>query len=384
MSDDIIIIGSGFAARQLVKNLRQRNKDITIRLIAADSCDEYNKPDLSHIASQRLSADDLTRVVADEFAAQNGVLLHANTQVTHIDAVRRTITTSNGVFSYGKLVLALGAEAIVPDFEGAELMITLNSQQAYRQSQEVLQKASHVVLTGGGLIGTELAMDLNRAGKKVTVIDRASHLLSSLMPAEVSARLQQHLCQSGVDMYLNSQISAVGKQEGGLNVLLRDGRTVSCDAAICAIGLKPNTALAAAAGLETRRGIVVDSGLATSNPDIFALGDCAEVEGKCLPYLQPAQLAAMTLARNLTGERAALVLPAALIKVKTPDCPFQLAGNTGSKDLLWQMQLSPRGLVAKGYSAAGDLTGFVVTEEETKQAFPLVKQLGTPAPDTQS
>ncbi|WP_034917325.1 NADH:flavorubredoxin reductase NorW [Erwinia sp. 9145] len=384
MSDDIIIIGSGFAARQLVKSLRQRDKDVTIRLIAADSADEYNKPDLSHVFSQRLSADDLTRVVADEFAAQNGVLLHKNTQVISISPDRHTVTTANGVFPYGKLVLALGAEAVVPDVEGAEQMITLNSQQAYRQSQATLQKAAHIVLAGGGLIGTELAMDLNRAGKKVTMIDRASHLLSSLMPPEISARLQQHLLQAGVDMYLNSNLLAVKKHENALEVELDGERVIRCDAVVCAVGLKPNIALAAAAGLETRRGIVVDVCLATSNPDIFALGDCAEMEGKLLHWLQPARLAAMSLARTLTGERVSLMLPAMLIKIKTPDCPFQLAGDTGSKDLLWQMQVNQQGLVAKGYSASGALTAFVVSEDQMKQAFPLLKQLGTPAPDTQS
>lgn len=375
MSTDIVIVGSGFAARQLVKHLRLRDKAVTIRLIAADSCDEYNKPELSHVFSQRLNADALTRERAETFAEQNNLLLNRNTRVTAIDPASHRLATSEGDFTYGKLVLATGAEALVPAFPGSELMITLNSQQAFRTAQDKLHNARRVLLLGGGLIGTELAMDLNHAGKTVTLVERAASLLASLMPAEVSARLQHCLLNAGVDLRLHNELTALTLQNDALEATLSNGQQIECDAAICAVGLRPNIALAREAGLHTRRGIVVDDTLSTSYPDIFSLGDCAEISGQLMPYLQPAQMAALTLAKNLTGSTETLHLPAMLIKVKTPDLILHLAGNTTAPDLLWQMSFGPQGMVARGINPSGALEAFVVSEGEMKQAFALLKQL---------
>lgn len=375
MSSDIVIVGSGFAARQLIKNLRQHNKEVPVRLIAADSCDEYHKPELSHVFSLGQRADDLTRVTAAEYAEKNNIMLHPHTRVTRIDAAAHRIETSAGAFSFGKLVLATGAEALVPPVTGSELMYTLNSQQEYRQCEANLQDAKRVLLIGGGLIGTELAMDLNRAGKQVTLVDRSGSLLSALMPPEISARLQHCLLQAGVEMRFNCKLASLARYHDTLVATLSNGQQITCDAVVCAIGLRPNLALAQQAGLATRRGIVVDDRLTTSHPDIFALGDCAEIQGKLMPYLQPAQLAAMTLAKNLTGNSVSLTMPAMLVKVKTPDLPLHLAGNTGDADLNWEMQFSKAGIVAKGLDAVGQLKAFVVSEAHMKQALPLLKQL---------
>ena len=232
-----------------------------------------------------------------------------------------------------------------------------------------------MLLIGGGLIGTELAMDLNRAGKQVTLVDRSGSLLSALMPPEISGRLQHRLTLAGVEMRFNCELSSLARHHDTLIATLNNGQQIACDAAVCAIGLRPNIALAQQAGLETRRGIVVDDRLTTSRPDIFALGDCAEIQGKLMPYLQPAQLAAMTLAKNLTGNSASLSLPAMLVRIKTPDLPLHLAGNAGDAELNWEMQFSKAGIVAKGLDAAGQLKAFVVSEDHMKQALPLLKQL---------
>ena len=144
---------------------------------------------------------------------------------------------------------------------------------------------------------------------------------------------------------------------------------------VCAIGLLPNLALAREAGLQTRHGIVVDDHLATSDPAIFALGDCAEIQGRLWPYLQPAQLAAMTLAKNLTGAQERLRLPPMLIKVKTPDLPLHLAGEATDPDLHWAIEAGRDGLVACGRDDQQQLRAFVVSEGRMKQAFLLLKQL---------
>ena len=216
MSHGIVIIGSGFAARQLVKNIRKQDANVPLTVIAADSMDEYNKPDLSHVISQNQRADDLTRQTAREFAEQFNLRLFTYTWVTDIDADAHVVNAKDKTWQYAKLVLATGASAFVPPVEGRELMVTLNSQQEYQASETLLRDATRVMIVGGGLIGTELAMDFCRAGKSVTLVDHAASTLSALMPAEVSSRLQHRLTDMGVHLLLKSQLQSLSKTETGI------------------------------------------------------------------------------------------------------------------------------------------------------------------------
>ena len=156
---------------------------------------------------------------------------------------------------------------------------------------------------------------------------------------------------------------------------LSNGRQISTDVIIASIGLKPDTTLAAQAGLRVDRGIEVDERMCTSDPHIFAVGDCAQIQGKLLPFLQPIQLSAMTLARNVLGGDEQVEFPAMLVKIKTPEMPLHLAGETNRKDLQWQISLESQGLVAKGLDMAGQLRAFVVSEDQMKNAFALLRQL---------
>lgn len=130
MSRGIVIIGSGFATRQLVKNIRKQDANVPLTLIAADSMDEYNKPDLSHVISQSQRADDLTRQSAGEFAEQFNLRLFPHTWVTDIDADAHVVKSQEQQWPYDKLVLATGASAFVPPITGRELMLTLTANKS--------------------------------------------------------------------------------------------------------------------------------------------------------------------------------------------------------------------------------------------------------------
>lgn len=375
MSHGIVIIGSGFAARQLVKNIRKQDANVPLTLIAADSMDEYNKPDLSHVISQSQRADDLTRQTAGEFAEQFNLRLFPYTWVTDIDAAAHCVKAKDKQWHYDKLVLATGASAFVPLIEGHELMLTLNSQQEYKACETTLRDAQRVMIVGGGLIGTELAMDFCRAGKSVTLVDHAASILSALMPAEVSSRIQHRLTDMGVHQLLKSQLQSLTKTDTGIRATLDRNRSVEIDVVVAATGLRSETALARRAGAETHLGVKVDSYLQTTQPDIYALGDCAEINGQVLPFLQPIQISAMYLAKNLLGTSTPLKLPAMLVKVKTPELPLHLAGETQRQDLNWQITLETQGMVARGMDNDGQLRAFVVSEDRMKEAFALLKSL---------
>ncbi len=387
MSNGIVIIGSGFAARQLVKNIRKQDASIPLTLIAADSMDEYNKPDLSHViisqgqrAETTLPARRQVNLPSSLICAcfrteQFNLRLFPHTWVTDIDAEAHVVKSQNNQWQYDKLVLATGASAFVPPVPGRELMLTLNSQQEYRACETQLRDARRVLIVGGGLIGSELAMDFCRAGKAVTLIDNAASILASLMPPEVSSRLQHRLTEMGVHLLLKSQLQGLEKTDSGILATLDRQRCIEVDAVIAATGLRPETALARRAGLTINRGVCVDSYLQTSNADIYALGDCAEINGQVLPFLQPIQLSAMVLAKNLLGNNTPLKLPAMLVKIKTPELPLHLAGETQRQDLRWQINTERQGMVARGVDDADQLRAFVVSEDRMKEAFGLLKTL---------
>ncbi|MGY3886395.1 NADH:flavorubredoxin reductase NorW [Aeromonas aquatica] len=373
---EIVVIGSGFAAQQLVKSLRKLDGERPIRLITADSGDEYNKPDLSHVVSRGGSAAAMTRLSGSEFAEQQRITLLPHCPVLGIDPARRTLLTAQGSFPYGQLVLATGASAARPDMPGGEHLVTLNSQREYAAAEASIRQARRIMILGAGLIGCELAMDMASDGREVTLLDLAESPLSSLLPAALSQPLLQALREQGVRLQLGLGIAGIDAQPGdGWRVTLSDGRTCEQDLVIAAIGLRPNLALAQGAGLAVGRGILIDDLLRTSDPHIFALGDCVQWRGQLLPFLQPIVLGASALARTLLGTPTPLTLPPMLVKVKTPRYPLQLAGRTQGEDLAWQCHWNSHGMVAEARGADGELCGFVVGGDKMSAAFPLLRQL---------
>lgn len=375
-SREIVVIGSGFAAQQLVKSLRKLDGERPIRLITADSGDEYNKPDLSHVVSRGCAAAAMTRLSGAAFAEQQRITLLPHCPVLGIDPVRRLVLTGQGEFPYSQLVLATGASAARPDMAGSEFLVTLNSLQEYAAAEASIRQARRILVLGAGLIGCELAMDMASDGREVTLLDLADSPLGTLLPAALTQPLQQALRAQGVRLQLGLGIAGIDAQPGdGWRVTLSDGRTCEQDLVIAAIGLRPNLALAQGAGLAVGRGILIDDLLRTSDPHIFALGDCAEWQGQLLPFLQPIVLGASALAKTLLGTPTPLTLPPMLIKVKTPRYPLQLAGRTQGEDLAWQCHWNQHGMVAEARGADGELCGFVVGGDKMSAAFPLLRQL---------
>ncbi|MGA9617171.1 MAG: FAD-dependent oxidoreductase, partial [Serratia proteamaculans] len=158
-------------------------------------------------------------------------------------------------------------------------------------------------------------------------------------------------------------------------VTLGNGRQLSVDAAIASVGLRPNVGLARQANLQVNHGIRVNNRLQTSQIDVYALGDCAEIDGQLLPFLQPIQFSAMALAKNLLGAEEGVKLPAMLVKVKTPNLPLHLAGETHRQDLSWNIVAEQQGMIAKGFDRQQQLRAFIVSEDHMKLAFGLLKEL---------
>ena len=377
MNQSVVIIGSGFASYQLVKALRKQDAERPITVITANNGDEYSKPDLSHVFTKKQQAADLVKMSGEDFARELNINLMSFTRVEAIEPEQQYLIANGERIDYGKLVLAMGARPFVPAISGnaAETVITLNSLEDYQLYQQKLNLAKRVLVIGAGLVGTEIAMDLLSAGREVVLTDRASQIMPGLLPEYLSSRLFQTLSAKSCAIELDAQVSGLNRVSEDIEVQMADGKQFRVDAVISAVGLKPATKLAEEAGLQVNKGIVVNPQLQTSNPDIYALGDCAEIEGKVLPFLQPIMLSANTLAKNLLGQSTSLMLPAMLVKVKTPLLPMQLSGKTSGDDLSWKIDASNEGMLARAFNDNDELVGFIATEAMMPKAFPLLREL---------
>jgi nitric oxide reductase FlRd-NAD(+) reductase len=377
MSSPVVIIGSGFAAYQLVKSIRRLSNEQAIIVITAGSGDDYVKPELSHVFSKKLTAQAMVKQTGTDFAAEYNITLMNNSYVSDINRIEKTVSCNGIEIAYDNLVLATGAQSFVPFIDGdaANDIITLNSLDEYQQSQVQLANAKSVLVVGAGLVGTEIAMDLAIANYDVILSDRADALLPSLLPEFVSSQLYQTMRRQGVNLQLGNELSKMTKAADGIEVSFKNGYISNVDCVLCAAGLKPNTLLASQGGLAVNRGVIVDKQLRTNDPHIFAIGDCAEIDGKHLAFLQPIILSANALAKTLTGTVTEVMFPAMLVKVKTPLLPIQLSGNTTAADANWQVEVTTSGMTAKAYDSAEQLIGFVVTEGYMKNAFPLLRAL---------
>ncbi|MCF7361742.1 MULTISPECIES: NADH:flavorubredoxin reductase NorW [Vibrio] len=376
MQTPIVIIGSGFAAYQLIKTVRRMDAHIPIQVFTAEDGAEYNKPDLSHVFSRKQTASDLVVKSGDVFAKEHNIELFANTKVEKVDVYTQQVTANGQVYPYGKLVFATGAKAFVPPMngDGVRDVLTLNSLQEYQAAETHISRAKRVLIIGGGLIGVEIAMDLATSGKNVTVIEPNTRLLANLIPEFIALPIERQLKQQGVQLALETSVVAVDRSESGSTATLSSGRTVETDIVISAAGLCANTQLAKEAAIRVNKGIVVDSRLQTSTHNVFALGDCVEIQERMMPYLQPIVLSANVLGKQLLGQDAELVLPPMMVKVKTPSYPIQLAGTVNGVEN-WEVSISAPGIVAKATDDNGHLVGFVVTSEQVTQAFPLLREL---------
>ena len=380
--ENIVIVGGGFAALQTIKMLRKADQNIAITMVTADAGIEYSKPNLSHVFSQAQTPQQLAVNTAQQLAEQYNVVIKTNVWVSEVNTEQQFVVAGDDVIPYSKLVLATGATPFIPPAEGLnpEATITLNSLEEFEKHKAQIDVAKRITVIGGGLIGVELALDLQTSGKDVTIIEPASYLLNSLVPPFVSLELERELTKAGVTVETDSAICRATYLNDGVRLQTTSSRLIKTDVVIAAAGLKPNTALAKQAGIDVSRGILVDETMRTNIKNVYAIGDCIEIQGRVMAYLQPAILSANVLAKQLTTGEAKLSLPHMITKVKTPSYPIQLAGRDIHTAQSWETRFEPNGLIAKGFNEENRLVGFIVTGEHTKAAFPLLKELQTSSP----
>ena len=366
----IVIIGSGMAGYTFAREFRKLNPEQELLMICADDAVNYAKPTLSNAIAGNKAPEQIALGDAAKMAAQLNMRIEADTWVKSIDSDKHELSLEkNGqtfTQSYAKLVLAVGANpirlAIAGD--GSEDIHVVNSLIDYRQFRDNLaqRKDKRVVILGAGLIGCEFANDLLHSDYDITVIDLAPQPLGRLLPHHVAAAFKTNLEQAGIKFALATTVEKITKVNNGSDyaVTLANGQTLVADIVLSAIGLQPNTALAQTANIQTSRGIITNTLLETSQADIYALGDYAEMNGTLLPFVMPIMQQARALAKTLSGQTTTVHYPAMPVAVKTPAAPLTVLPAPLNVEVTWETEEFDDGMLAKATDNTGTLRGFVL------------------------
>lgn len=381
--EQVVILGGGMAGWAAAEALRERDPDCPIVLVTHCGADVYPKPQLSSAAARGKTPQALITRSGTEQATRQRISLVAHTRVLDIDRQRRRLITPRGGLPYGRLVLALGGHQPRPALAGnaAGSVLQVNDLADYRRLRTRIDALApaRVVILGAGLIGCEFADDLSAAGHDVTLIDQAARPLARLLPPPLAERLANALRRRRVALHTGSTLGELRYINSGsensenetLQATLGSGEEITADVVISALGLEPSTRLARQAGLSIGSGIRVDDQLRTSDPAIFALGDCAQHRGQLTPFVQPLRAQAKVIGSVLAGHEAHYTGHTSAIVIKTPCLPLAVYPPLVRGE--WIPQGEDNNIYAH-YSGA-DLTGFILAGIATSDVHSFEAQL---------
>lgn len=273
----IVVIGAGQAAGQAAASLRQEGYEGEITIIGDEAQAPYQRPPLSKAYLSGEVGLDRVLVRPENFYADKGINLQTGVRVESINRADKTIATSTGsTLSYDKLLISTGSRPRIlniqgSDLEGLHYLRTVDDVDGIRTAMEA---AKNVCIVGGGYIGLEVAAVAKKAGHNVTVLEMEDRILQRVTTAEMSEFYHALHTGRGVDIRVNTMVSGFAGENGRVTSVLCGDESIPADLVIVGIGIIPNVELAEAAGLTCDNGIVVNDHCQTSDPDIYAAGDC--------------------------------------------------------------------------------------------------------------
>ncbi len=316
----LVVVGNGMApGRALEKLMELAPGAFDVTILNAEPRVNYDRIMLSPVLSGERTYEEIV-IHGDGWYVEHGVMLYKGHKVVDIDRAGKTVSSAEGVtVPYDKLIIATGSLPIVIPVPGHDLAGVLT----YRDLDDVhamllaARRGGRAVVIGGGLLGLEAAAGLREQGMDVTVL----HLMPTLMERQLDPAAG-HLLQNAVEARgIRVITKANTKSIAGCNILLgparvetvhlEDGTVLPADIVVMAVGIRPNVGLAKAAGIGVNRGIVVDTTMRTSDPDIFALGECAEADGQVFGLVAPLYEMANVVAAQLAGDASAAFKPSA-------------------------------------------------------------------------
>ncbi|MFI5566718.1 NAD(P)/FAD-dependent oxidoreductase [Streptomyces sp. NPDC051740] len=326
-NERVVVIGSGLAGVRLARRLGELGTPVT--LIGEEEHRPYNRVLLAEVLAGRYSPEVIALPAPAELT---------RARVTGIDRAARTVGCADGsVIAYDRLVLATGSNPVLPPLRGlfTEDHELPEGVHAFRTLDDCLGLAEAVrpgvraVVIGGGLLGVSAARALAVRGAQVVLAQQSERLMERQLDPAASKLVRRHLTDLGVEVHTECRVRDVRCVGGAVrSVEMADGYALDADLVVLACGVHPRTGLAQAAGLDVRKGVVVDDELRTSDPYIHAIGDCVQHAGTVYGLATPALEQADALAALLAGDSGARYTGTRSLTRLTltgPDSPFDLA-----------------------------------------------------------
>ncbi|MFY9841084.1 MAG: FAD-dependent oxidoreductase [Xanthobacteraceae bacterium] len=308
----LVVVGNGMAGVRTVEELLSHAHDrFDITVIGAEPHPNYNRILLSSVLSGERTLDEIV-INPHRWYEEHRIRLIAGKPVTAIDRSARQVTLIDGrAISYDKLVLATGSKPLAPPIPG----LSLPNVRAFRDiadAEAMIEAARRyrcAVVIGGGLLGLEAAWGLKRRGMSVAVV----HLMPTLMDRQLDTAagelLRRDLDARGIAFFTGSQAEEIIGSDRAEAVGLAEGRRIAADLVVLAVGIQPNIDLACAAELDVNRGILVGDDMATSDPDVYAVGECIEHNGRVFGLVAPIWEQAKVCGARLAGDTVAAYVP---------------------------------------------------------------------------
>ena len=304
-----VIIGGSAAAIGCIEGVRSVDKTGEIILITGETEWNYSRPLISYLLEGKTTRDKMW-CRPDSFFTRNGVTVKAGVLATALDAGDRTVRLSTGErLAYDRLLAATGSRPVVPPIPGLETVERTFCFQTLSDASalaEALRPESRVLILGAGLTGVKCAEGIRGLCAQIAIADLAPRVLPAVLDDTAAAMVQARMEEKGVRFYLNDSAAAFR----GNTARLQSGTELEFDVLVTAVGVRPNTQLVADAGGAVDRGILVDGRCATTLPDVYAAGDCAQGydavsgEKRMLPLWPNAVLQGETAGINMAGGRA--------------------------------------------------------------------------------
>jgi nitrite reductase (NADH) large subunit len=310
----LVVIGNGMAGARFVEDLLARGggNQFDIVMFGDEPYGNYNRILLSGVLSGTHHAQDIF-INPLAWYEENDIRLHAGVRIEWIDRVGKQVIGAGGMIEpYDKLVIATGSSPFVPPMAGLKseegegykngvfVFRTLDDCDGIAKYAETAQRA---VVIGGGLLGLEAARGLINRGLETQVVHLMGHLMEVQLDGQAGRMLKRSMTEMGVQVHLEKQTTAILGNGHVTGLQFKDGSALDCDLVVISAGIRPNTQLAKDAGLAVERGIVVDDGMTTSDPDVYAVGECAQHRGMTYGLVAPLWEQTAVLAERLTGRK---------------------------------------------------------------------------------
>ncbi|MGY1743831.1 MULTISPECIES: nitrite reductase large subunit NirB [unclassified Blastococcus] len=307
----LVVVGNGMAGARLVEEVLERGggEQFRITVFGDEPHGNYNRIMLSPVLAGESSEDEIV-LNSHDWYADNGVELRAGVRVQRADTAAKVVYGSDGsVTPYDHLVLATGSYSWIPPMDGVrtadgELLPGVYGFRTIDETRAMLEatgRCRRAVVLGGGLLGLEAARALQGHGLQVELVHAMPWLMNAQLDAEAGAILKRSVESLGITVHLDVLATEVLGEDSVTGVVLKDGRRIDCDLLVVAAGVRPHTDVAVRSGLEVERAVVVDDQLRTDDPDVYAIGECAQHRGSVYGLVAPAWEHAKVLADVLTG-----------------------------------------------------------------------------------